>query len=82
MVFLFLLLVTFHLSFTSGDYVWVGREGWKWQLNSKSSEAAVRRSVQLSWIEGSGEEGSSGDIDDEDTLEGTGEELDLPPSRG
>ena len=80
------LLAAFHiLSFTSGDYVWAGRDGWKWQESKSSrlgsegsledllvSEGAVRRSVQPLWIEGSGEEGSSGDIDDEDTLEGTG----------
>ena len=85
-IFPFLLLATCHLlSFSSGDYVWVGREGWKWQEDSKSfskSEGAVRRSVQPAWIEGSGEEGSLGDMDDEDALEGTGlgEELDLLPS--
>ena len=88
-IFIFMLFLTFHLIYlTSGDYVWVGREGWKWQENSKSisnirgREGAMRRSIQPPWIEGSGEEGGSGDMDDEDSLEGTGlgEDLDLVPS--
>ena len=87
----------------SGDYVWVGKEGWRWQEDSKSlfknnlmgGEGTVRRSAQhfgtVSGAEGSGDEGpdsdmereSSGDLDDEDSEEGSGvgEDLDdLPPS--
>ena len=84
--------------------MWVGKEGWRWQEDSKSlfknnlmgGEGTVRRSTQhfglsSSGTEGSGDEGpdsdmeqeSSGDLDNEDSEEGSGvdEDLDdLPPS--
>ena len=61
----------------SGDYVWVGKEGWRWQDDSKSlfknnlmsGEGTVRRSTQNfgtdSGTEGSGDEGPDSDMERE-----------------